>query len=108
MKTISITPYEHKRHANVGTINSYHHDLRWQTEAETSLNISQRTPQAVLVVKALPATAEDTREAGSIPAWGRPTGGGKWHLLQDSCLQNHMDERSLVGCSPRGRRVRHD
>ena len=55
--------------------------------------------QVVLVVKTLPASAEDTRDAGSVPGWGRSTGGGKWHLLQYSCLKNYMD-RSPVGCSP--------
>ena len=99
IKTTSITPYKHNRHTNVGTINSYYHDLRWQTEPQSSLNTSQRTSQVVLVVKILPARRH---KRGSFHSCvGRPTARGKWHLLQGSCLKTHMDESSLVGCSPR-------
>ena len=59
------------------------------------------------VVKNLPANAGDTREAGSIPGSGRSPGVGNGNLLQYSCLENPMD-RSLVGYSPWGHRVRHD
>ena len=44
--------------------------------------------------------AEDARDAGSIPAWGRFHGGGHDNPLQYSCLENPMD--SVVGCGPGG------
>ena len=43
------------------------------------------------VVKNLPANAEDTREASSVPGSGRSPGGGNGNLLQFSCLDNTMD-----------------
>ena len=33
----------------------------------------------------------DGRDAGSIPGWGRPPGGGHGNPLQYSCLENPMD-----------------
>ena len=50
-----------------------------------------RAPQAVLVVKNLPANAEDTRDASSIPGSGRPFEGGHYNPLQYSCLENPME-----------------
>ena len=48
--------------------------------------------QVVLVVKNLPANAEDIRDAGSsIPGLGRFPGGGHSNPLQYSCLENCMD-----------------
>ena len=44
--------------------------------------------------------AEDTGEVGSVPGWGRFPGGGHGNSLQYSCLENPMDNRSLVGYSP--------
>ena len=38
---------------------------------------------------------------GSIPGSGR-SGGENGSPLQDSCLENSMDKRSLVGYRPRG------
>ena len=52
------------------------------------------------VVKNPPANAEDP---GSIPGSGRSPGRGNDNPLQYSCLENPMD-RSLVGCSPWGRK----
>ena len=43
-----------------------------------------------LVVKNLPATAEELRDAGSIPGVGRSPGGGDGNPLQYSCLENPM------------------
>ena len=43
------------------------------------------------VVKNLPANAEDTREASSVPGSGRSPGGGNGNLLQFSCLENPTD-----------------
>ena len=45
----------------------------------------------VLVVKNLPASAGDIRDAGSIPGLGRSPEGGHGNPLQHSCLENPMD-----------------
>ena len=44
-----------------------------------------------LVIKDLPANAEDVRGAGSIPGMGRFPGGGHGNPVQYSCLENLMD-----------------
>ena len=44
-----------------------------------------------LVVRNLPANAEDTRDMGSIPGSWSSSGGGHGNLLQYSCLENPMD-----------------
>jgi len=41
-------------------------------------------------VKNLLANAEDTRDLGWIPGWGRSPGVGNGNLLQYSCLENSM------------------
>ena len=43
-----------------------------------------------IVVKNLPARAEDARDMGSIPGSGRSPGGGHGNSLQ-YCLENSMD-----------------
>ena len=43
----------------------------------------------VLMVQNLPANAEDLRDEGSIPGWGRSPVRG--NLLQYPCLENPMD-----------------
>ena len=43
------------------------------------------------VVKNSAANAGDTRDAGSVPGWGRSPGGGNGNPLQDSCLTHPMD-----------------
>ena len=48
-------------------------------------------PQAVLVVKNLPANAGDLRDVGLIPGSGRSLGGGHGNPLHYSCLENSMD-----------------
>ena len=59
----------------------------------------------VLVVKNLPANAEDIRDTSSILRSGRSSGGGYGNPLQYSCLKNPMDRgRSLAGYSPWGRK----
>ena len=50
----------------------------------------QAFPVAV-VVKNLPASAGDMRDAGSIPEWGRCPGGGHGNPLQYSGPENPMD-----------------
>ena len=47
--------------------------------------------QVMLMVKNLPASAADIREAGSIPGLGRSLGGRHGNPLQYSCLKNPMD-----------------
>ena len=49
------------------------------------------SPQVVLVVKILPASAGDIRNAGLIPGLGRSPGNGYHNPLQCSCLENPMD-----------------
>ena len=44
-----------------------------------------------LVVKNLPAVAEELRDTGSIPGVGRSPGGGKGNPLQYSSLENPKD-----------------
>ena len=51
----------------------------------------QGASQVALVVKNMPARAEDIKEAGSIPGSGRSCGGGHGSPLQYSCLENPMD-----------------
>ena len=46
----------------------------------------------VLVVKNSPADAGDTKDAGSIPGWGRSPVGGNGNPLQYSCLGNPWTE----------------
>ena len=47
-------------------------------------------------------------DLGSIPGLGRSPGEGNDYPLQYSCLENPQGQRSLAGCSPWVRRVRHD
>ena len=47
--------------------------------------------QGALVVKNLPAKAEDIKGVGLIPGLGRSPGGGNSNPLQYSCLENLMD-----------------
>ena len=47
--------------------------------------------QVALVVKNLPGSAGDSREADLIPGLGRSSGGGHGNPLQYSCLDNLMD-----------------
>ena len=47
--------------------------------------------QVALVVKSLPANAQDVRTAGLIPELGRSPGGGYGNPLQYSCLENPVD-----------------
>ena len=46
------------------------------------------------LVKNLPANAEDSRDAGSIPESGRSPGVGNGNLLQYSSLENSEDRRA--------------
>ena len=57
-----------------------------------------------LVVKNPPARAGDKRDVDLTPGSGRAPGGGHGDPLQYSCLKNLHGQRSLVGCSPWGRK----
>ena len=52
--------------------------------------------QVMLVVKNLPASVGDIRDAGLIPGSGRFPGGGHGNPLQHSCLEIPHGQRSLV------------
>ena len=56
--------------------------------------------QAALVIKTSAANAEDVRDAGSIPLWGRPPQEVHGYPLQYSCLENPHGQRNLVGYCP--------
>ena len=43
------------------------------------------------MVKNLSANAEDTRDLGLVPWWGRLPGVGNSNLLQNHCLETSMD-----------------
>jgi len=43
------------------------------------------------LIKNPPASAGDTRDAGSVPRWGRSPGEGKGNPLQYSFMENSMD-----------------
>ena len=60
--------------------------------------------QVALVLKNLPANAEDLRDTGSIPGLGRFLGGRHGNPLQCSCLENPISclAKLLVGYSPEG------
>ena len=47
--------------------------------------------QVVLVVKKLPASAGNVRDASLIPGLGRSPGGGHGNPLQYPCQENPMD-----------------
>ena len=53
------------------------------------------------MVKNLPASAVDVKDAGLISGLGRSPGGGKGNPLQYSCLENYTDRGTY---SPWGRK----
>ena len=58
--------------------------------------------RVAIVVKNLPANAEDIRGLGSIPGCGRSPRRGTGNPLQHSCLENPHGQRSLTDYSPWG------
>ena len=62
----------------------------------------------MLVVKNLPATAGDMRDAGWIPGLGRSPGEGNGNPLQYSCLENPMDRGAWQATVHGVARVGHD
>ena len=61
-----------------------------------------RSPQVVLVVKTLPASAGDPRDLGPILRSGRPPGEGHGTHSSIPAWRIPLTERSLVGYSPWG------
>ena len=61
-----------------------------------------------LVVKNLPANAEDIRDVGSIPQSGRSPGGWHGNLLQYSCLENLVNRRAWWAQTMGSQRVGHN
>ena len=59
---------------------------------------------ASLVFQTVKKSACNEGDLGLIPGWGRLPGGGDGKPFQYSCLENPYRRRSLVGCSPRGRK----
>ena len=46
------------------------------------------------MVKNPPAKAGDVRDSGSIPGWGKSSGGGHGNVFQYTCLENPMDREA--------------
>ena len=67
-----------------------------------------RASQVVLVLKNLPANAEELRDPGLIPGLGRPAGGGHSHPPHSSCLENPMDRGAWWAAVHGVTRVRHN
>ena len=66
-----------------------------------TVTVRRKQMLVCFVLQKLPASAGDTRDAGSIPGLGRFPGEGNGNAFQYSCLENPMD-RSLMGLQ-RGR-----
>ena len=71
------------------------------------LALAHRLPMA-LVVKNLPANAEDIREVGLIPGLGGSPGEGNGNPLQYSGLENPMDGGAWQAISVGLQRVKQD
>ena len=67
-----------------------------------------RAPQVAVVIKSLPASAGDERDAGSILGSGRSPGGGHGNPLQYSCLRTPWTEEPGGLQSTGSQRVGHD
>ena len=53
-------------------------------------------------------SACNTGDLGSTPGLGRSPGCGHSNPLQYSCLENSMDKRSKMGCSPQAHTIGHN
>ena len=56
--------------------------------------------QVAQVVKNLPVNEGVISNESSIPGLRRAPGGGHYNSLQNSCLENHQGQKSLVSYSP--------
>ena len=64
----------------------------WWSQGEIRLCLG--APQMAPSGNNLPANAEDTRDASSVPGSGRSPGGGHGNTCQYSCLENPMDRET--------------
>ena len=60
------------------------------------------------MVKNPPTNSAAQEILGSVPGLGRSPGGGHGNPLRYSCLESPHGQKSLVGYSTWGRRVRYD
>ena len=65
-------------------------------------NAKKGDSHVALVVKNLPANEGDLRDMGSIPGWGRSSGGGNGTPV--FLPRESQGQRSLEGCSPLSRK----
>ena len=68
--------------------------------------LSAWASQVALAVKNPPANAEDTRDVGLIPRWGRSPGEGNGSTIQHSCLENSVGRGAWWAVVRRTARVR--
>ena len=78
-------------HIHVFKINNNYSSSKRIEQHYLSHIVHSRVFSGCTVVKNQFANAGDTRDAGSIPRWGRSPGGGHGNPLQYSCLGNLMD-----------------
>ena len=60
-----------------------------------SMSAITGAPQVALVVKNLPANAEDVRDMGSVPGSGKSPGGGLWQPTLVFLPEESHGQRSL-------------
>ena len=82
--------------------------LGWEVPLEEGIGYLLQYSWAFFVVQMVKNLSAMQKTPGSIPGLGRSPGGGRGNPRQCSCLENPHGQRSLAGCSPWGRRVRHD
>ena len=87
---INFSIYANKEKKDIGILIGIPVNLWTVLERYCSLS---KASQVALVVKNLPASAEDIRDVGLIPGLGRSHGGGHGNTLPHSCLENPMDSR---------------
>ena len=80
--------------AERGEILSFRLLVYVEEQALQSAPVDKWASQVTLVVKNLPASAGNVRDASSILGLGRCLGGGHGHPLQYSYLENPMDRRA--------------
>ena len=94
---INFSIYANKEKKDIGILIGIPVNLWTVLERYCSLS---KASQVALVVKNLPASAEDIKAAGSVPGLGRSPGGRHGNHLQYSYPENPHGQRSLVGYSP--------
>ena len=74
--------------------------------SDTPCILALGASEVVLVIKNMPASSGDIRDAGSVPGLGRSPGGGNGNQLQYSCLGNPMDRGAWQSIVPEVTRSR--